>query len=306
MKKIYIFALLAFGFSAVSNAQLTDDFEAYNLGPMSPQSSHWRTWSGAEGGDEDGEVTDELANSGSKSLKIDGLLAPAGIDQVMYVPALPIFGTYSLLWNMYIPSGATGYFNMQGSNTPPGNPWNQYLIGGNVYFNQDGTNPGVGTIDGTPGQTFAFPHDQWFTIACVYDIDNLMWSMYIDGNLQFDNQEFTFNDPFIELAAIDFYAVDTMNLYYIDDVLQIDGEVTTLGTQDIEAKGFDAYKDRNNVLHLSANEAINNVSIYNMLGQEVYRSASNVSSVDMSSYANGTYIVKVNVNGTEGSIKVIR
>ncbi len=43
-----------------------------------------------------------------------------------------------------------------------------------------------------------------------------------------------------------------------------------------------------------------------MLGQEVYRSATNTSSINMSNLANGTYIVKVNIAGTEGSVKVVK
>jgi hypothetical protein len=58
---------------------------------------------------------------------------------------------------MLIPLNSEGYFNMQGELTAPGVPWNQLLQGGNVFFNQDGLDPGVGVVDGTPGQTFTYP-----------------------------------------------------------------------------------------------------------------------------------------------------
>ena len=45
-----------------------------------------------------------------------------------------------------------------------------------------------------------------------------------------------------------------------------------------------------------------------MLGQQVYNANVNSmnSTVNMSNLANGTYIVKVNINGVEGSVKVIK
>ncbi len=64
----------------------------------------------------------------------------------------------------------------------------------------------------------------------------------------------------------------------------------------------------NGTLTLRAQENINSVAIYNMLGQQVYNANVNSmnSTVNMSNLANGTYIVKVNINGVEGSVKVIK
>ncbi len=61
-------------------------------------------------------------------------------------------------------------------------------------------------------------------------------------------------------------------------------------------------------MNLQANENISKVAIYNVLGQEVYSAKINAmtSSVDMSSMASGAYFVKVNINGTEGTVKVIK
>jgi hypothetical protein len=64
----------------------------------------------------------------------------------------------------------------------------------------------------------------------------------------------------------------------------------------------------NNVLNLQANEAISSVAIFNVLGQEVYSAKVNAmtSQVDMSQMASGAYFVKVNIGGTEGTVKVIK
>jgi len=309
MKKIYILAaaLTAFAFSGQAQIDLEDDFDFYNLGDISSQAFHWRTWSGAEGGAEDADVVDVFANSGAQSMLVDG---SGAVDMIMLIDDVPTSGVYDIEWAMYLPAGKGGYFNMQAALTPASDAWEQALMGGNIYFNcgggQGGSGEVSGAIDCTAAEaTFTYPENEWFTIGCRYDNDGQTWGMYINGVEQFTGYVYEFGaQEFLGLAGLDFFSVDSNNEYYIDDLVT-GVDIITLSNQDFEAKGFDAYKDSNNILHLSANETINNVVIYNMLGQEVFN-AGTVSTIDMSSYANGTYIVKVNVGGTTGSIKIIR
>ncbi|RSK38283.1 T9SS type A sorting domain-containing protein [Mangrovimonas spongiae] len=64
----------------------------------------------------------------------------------------------------------------------------------------------------------------------------------------------------------------------------------------------------NNMLSLKAQSNISNVSVYNMLGQEVIRTAPNTVSndVNMSELQAGAYFVKVTVNGTTETIRIIK
>ncbi|WP_084176691.1 T9SS type A sorting domain-containing protein [Mangrovimonas yunxiaonensis] len=64
----------------------------------------------------------------------------------------------------------------------------------------------------------------------------------------------------------------------------------------------------NNELNLKAQRNISNVSVYNMLGQEVVRTAPNavISNVDMSALQAGAYFVKVTVDGTTETIRIIK
>jgi len=64
----------------------------------------------------------------------------------------------------------------------------------------------------------------------------------------------------------------------------------------------------NNNLTLSAQKEINNVSVYNMVGQEVYRSTPNTMTnvVDMSGLQAGAYFVKVTVGNAIKTVKVIK
>src|SRR5690606_3120227 len=137
MKKFYILALAlgAFSFSSIAQVELTDDFESYNLGDVSPQATHWRTWSGTDGGAADADVVDDEANSGLQSLHISNNNIT---DMILLVPDAPTSGVYSVQWSAFIPGGSSGYFNMQAALSPEGAAWTQALMGGNVYFNCDG------------------------------------------------------------------------------------------------------------------------------------------------------------------------
>ncbi|MEZ4858241.1 MAG: T9SS type A sorting domain-containing protein [Flavobacteriaceae bacterium] len=315
MKKIYISILAILSISLATNAQveLEDGFETYTLGDVSAQAAHWRTWSGNDGGIEDADVTSAIAANGSQSLSVPGDGAPAGVDQLLTVPSLPNFGTYSISWNMYVPTGKGAYFNMQAANTPSG-PWTQALMGGNVYFNCDGASGGSGGASGAIDcsvfdATFSYPENTWFNVKCVYDIDAQTWKLLIDDALQFADYPLEFGTQvFAEIAAIDFYAVDTNNEFYLDDVVLYNGDIT-LATESFETKQFSAYPNPvTDKLNIQAKEAISSVVIYNVLGQQVYKANVDAlsSTIDMSRMASGAYFVKVNIGGTEGTVKVIK
>lgn len=63
-----------------------------------------------------------------------------------------------------------------------------------------------------------------------------------------------------------------------------------------------------NTLTLNAQNTIENVTMYNMLGQEVLRATPNAvnSELDMSNLQDGTYFVKVNIANTTKTIRVIK
>ncbi|MCB0398122.1 MAG: VCBS repeat-containing protein [Winogradskyella sp.] len=63
-----------------------------------------------------------------------------------------------------------------------------------------------------------------------------------------------------------------------------------------------------NTLTLNAQNTIENVAMYNMLGQEVLRAAPNAvnSELDMSSLQDGTYFVKVTIANTTKTVRVVK
>ena len=83
----------------------------------------------------------------------------------------------------------------------------------------------------------------------------------------------------------------------------------TLSTNSFDINAFEYYPNPvNDKLSLRAQSNIQGVSIYNILGQEVVRTAPNAisSDIDMSQLNNGAYFVKVTINDKTETIKIIK
>lgn len=304
MKKNYFLVALLSFVMVTMNAQFSDDMESYADGQ--PIFENWWTDWGCGGGAGCAIMSSSAqANDGSLS----GLIPSDGSTDAVLDLGNKIFGQWALEFMMYVPAGKTGYFNLQGTVPIGSGEW----VVGNIFFNQDGANPGGGSIDDSAlgAVEFTYPEDQWFSIVMNVDISLgiglATWQFAVDGtDVLPEGTAFTSADgtTATSLGGIDFFSIDTNNEYYIDTVDYVEG---FLGTDSFDSKGFRSAMS-NGTLTLRAQENINSVAIYNMLGQQVYNANVNSmnSTVNMSNLANGTYIVKVNINGVEGSVKVIK
>ncbi len=316
MKKNYFLVAILSFVMVTMNAQFTDDMESYTDGQ--PISGAWWTDWGCGGGAGCAIMASSAQAHGGA---LSGLIPGDGTTDAVLDLGNKIFGQWGLEFWMYIPAGKEGYMNFQGtvpiaSGTFPV---------GNIYFYEAELGaPGEGYIDysntdETTWSTFTYPEDQWFKVITNFDVSlgvgAATFEMFIDGvevvaaghpfaSWDPNNMVWDYTDT-ISIGGMDLYSITTNNEYYMDDFNYQEGFI--LANSDIESKGFRSAMS-NGTLTLRAQENINSVAIYNMLGQQVYNSKVNSmnSTVDMSNMANGTYIVKVNINGTEGSVKVIR
>ncbi|WP_395048076.1 T9SS type A sorting domain-containing protein [Flavobacterium sp.] len=83
----------------------------------------------------------------------------------------------------------------------------------------------------------------------------------------------------------------------------------SLSTPSFDINGFSAYPNPvKDVLNLSYTKEISNVSVHNLLGQEVMTKSINATQtkIDMSNLSNGTYLVKVTVDGLVKTLKVVK
>ncbi|MFM9987575.1 T9SS type A sorting domain-containing protein, partial [Flavobacterium sp.] len=83
----------------------------------------------------------------------------------------------------------------------------------------------------------------------------------------------------------------------------------SLSTRSFDLNGFSAYPNPvKDVLNLSYTKEISNVSVHNLLGQQVMTKSINATQtkIDMSNLSNGAYLVKVTVDGLVKTLKVIK
>ena len=84
---------------------------------------------------------------------------------------------------------------------------------------------------------------------------------------------------------------------------------TVLSIEDIIAKGFSYYPNPvKDILKMNANEPINRISIYSILGREIKTiKQSNINAeIDFSGFPSGTYFVRAVVGGSSGAFKIIK
>jgi len=319
MKKFYaVIAGAAMLSTSFLSAQIiNDDLESYTLGNMAAQNpTVWSTWSGTPTGAtaEDLTVSDIRANSGNQSGLVSAGANPSGGPQdVLLLLGNRNSGEYTLDFQMFIPTGKTGYFNIQGTTVnggagPAATPGNGVFNSGNITFNLDGDTPGVvSDISGaaTPEtfNTFSYPENAWFPVAIYVNLDSGNYILSIDGvkgsaiGLQEDNI----------LGAIDFFAVGPNNEYYIDDVLFREGNF--LSTPNFKKNTFTFYpnpvKDK---LTIQSQLPVDSIVIYDLLGKKVFsKEPKSVSpDVDMSGLPSGAYLVTVNIGGISNTIKVLK
>jgi hypothetical protein len=90
------------------------------------------------------------------------------------------------------------------------------------------------------------------------------------------------------------------------DIIVSEGLVSV---NDLQAVGFNYYPNPvSNNLTMTANENINNIAVFNMLGQEVLNSNPSAleANIDMSNLSTGTYFVKAQVGNNVGTFKIVK
>ncbi|MBK6929320.1 MAG: T9SS type A sorting domain-containing protein [Saprospirales bacterium] len=189
-------------------AIICDNLDAYNTAnPLGPQAAWWTTWSGTEGGVEDGIVSAEQANTAPNALKIVSTDAAGGPQDVILNLDTKTTGRYELKWNMYIGTGQQGYYNIQNVVPVATGDWNLH-----VFFEEDTIGRVREVFNGPLLTQFAYPHDRWFGVRHVIDLDNNLIAVYVDSSLVI-KRSFTKN-----LGGIEFFGPNQFNTYYTDDI----------------------------------------------------------------------------------------
>jgi hypothetical protein len=159
---------------------LCDSLDQYNsatsAAPIWDQSALFVEWAGNLGGET--EVSTAQAASAPNSIRIHDT-GPSGISDVVALFDTLSAGAWEISFDMYIPVGKGGYYNIQ-QNYVGGGLGN--LWGGEVYFLDNGTAEVVYTTGSVLAGTFTYTQGQWFEITTILDLDNdTIWFEY-NGN----------------------------------------------------------------------------------------------------------------------------
>lgn len=237
MTKYLPFALIVLFFSIQAAAQeiiFHEDFESYepakcilsigslsgglspcvipdNIPKLAEQSDVWTTWSDSPGSEEDVYVVRSKAHSGKQSIHFKSENSEGG-PQDLLLPFDQKYsqGTMHYFMKMYIPSGSTGYMNVQALETV-GAEFEMQL-----FFQPDGTYRVQTSTIGLSNQSDKFPFDEWFDVRFIIDLDTPTWYIYVarEGGL-------IYNWGNGSIASVDFYPVPIDGVkseFWIDDI----------------------------------------------------------------------------------------
>lgn len=173
-KKYIILALICYLFTNI-NAQFVDDMETYVDG-LTIYTGHWTDWN------QNGNTPIYSSSTHANSGQLSGYIPANGTTDGVLDLGNKSTGDWGIKFMMYIPSGKSGYFNLQEHI-----PTNGVSAVGDIYFNKDGNYPGSGYVShlstGTYRQYFNFPHDQWFEIIINFSFGlNNQWEFIVNGN----------------------------------------------------------------------------------------------------------------------------
>lgn len=192
------------------NSIICDNFDTYvTTQKLGPQATWWTTWDGVEGTAEDGIVSTEQASSPTKSLKVVSTATTGGPQDVVLNLGNKTTGHYELKWKIYVPAGKNAYYNIQDVIPIPASPvtenWNL-----DVFFENNGT--GRVAIETVDQNTFSYTNGQWIEVRHDIDLDNNVLRLYVGGQLA---GKYAYPD---NLGGIDFYGINNVSTFYIDDV----------------------------------------------------------------------------------------
>ncbi len=225
MKKI-VLLLSSVLMTSAFNAQIfSDDFEGYTVGSyLGPNSAEWTTWSGAEGGAEDVQITNAQASSGSNSIYF---MAPgSGGPQDVLLKFGQVYNSGIFTWesDIRVDAGKTAYFNFQAAATP-GVSW---------AMNCNMSNGSVTIDDGVTASLAvgSYTDDTWFTLRIEANLSTGRWQAYVD-DVCFGVWANSINS----LASADIFPT-TAGSFYMDDV-SFDHTAYTPAALNASVSGFD-------------------------------------------------------------------
>ncbi|OMP32470.1 T9SS type A sorting domain-containing protein [Mangrovimonas sp. DI 80] len=273
MKKITLFFMLLTGMITYSQIEINEDFNSYSTG-IKPTS-----WSGdfettSNGGSYINFICDERSFYTTNNTLSTKTFTTENLSEASN-------GTNATInFNYKIVALSTSY-----EYQAPAENWGTFVF----EYTTNGTDwTTIGTIDSN---------------NYTYDGECHAASYTIDASNLPQGADFQFRGSFNLMNR-----TGSIYVYASIDNLVI-SQTNTLSNTEVNFEGFRYYPNpvKNNLTFESPN-MISSVAIYNVVGQKVFATAGNntLSTVNMSGLPNGIYFAKVNIDGAEKTIKIIK
>jgi len=206
MKKFTLFAASLFVGLCAQAQIFSDDFESYATGSyLCPQSPYWRTWSGSgDNTPEDVMISDQNANSGTKSIFFQGSSAGGPSDVLFDFQQLYNSGVFTLNMSFYVEQDKGAYFNFQGANAVG----SSYAL--EVFMSNGSIQLKEGATTNTEG---VYPEAAWFDLTIVCNMSTKVWEAKIDG-VSIGKWTQTVNS----VRYVDLFPTGSDDIFYVDDV----------------------------------------------------------------------------------------
>lgn len=173
---------------------------------VGPQSVCWTTWSGNEGGAEDGDI-----QGGSDKYLA---LTNGGTQDVVMELGDREEGGARINFSIYVPNGRRAYYNLLHEFSTSGSDQWAY----EVYFYE-----GYGYLR-VGGSYYSFEYNQgrWISVSQYIDMDENQARLYIQGNevheWPFTYQASSTSGGYSRIAALNYYPINSDYRFYIDDI----------------------------------------------------------------------------------------
>lgn len=277
---------------------ICDNFETYLLDSYAGENAaHWSTWSGTAGGDEDAQITHQVASSGLHSLGIYN----SQVQDIVLQLGDRTEGVYNLKWNMYVPDSASGYYNIQ-QDGALGEVW----VLETFFNNAAGVESGTGTIEGSTN-SFTYPVDQWFEVEHHVNLDAGTISLFIDETavetILLETSEAT------GIGAVNFYSLETNNTVFLDD-FSFSYLGSAIGISENPENPFLLFPNPANEYiqvqsELNEQVVVQLMDLTGKLIKSVTLGANRIHQVDISDLSSGLYLVKMISDGKEYTQKLM-
>lgn len=206
MKQILLLLTLFLMMGATyAQTSYSEDFESFTVGDyMGVEDPNWTTWSGAVGGAEDVQVTDENAASGSNALKFVSTSTGGGPqDVVLNFGNKFETGTFTYSMNMFVENDRGAYFNFQAEEVV-GQVWALEM-----RF------AASGSLDVGGNFATSYPQGEWFEISFEINLTAGIWEVFINSDMVG-----SFSNP-NAVASVDIFPFEPttgLATFFVDDI----------------------------------------------------------------------------------------